>query len=170
MNRLATFALLGVLSVLPSSAQVNQADSQTLQAILTEVRAVHNELRLSQTSQLLLTELGIQQTAVSRDILRRDDLRSKLSQVQASQRDVAHRLAPIQENPEWGATPAEKKDLADLKQELEHSLASLKSQELERSSDLQDAENSLRREQVTLDNIQSQLNDIVKKLEPVSSQ
>ena len=171
MNQVATFALLGImLSAAPGFAQTSQTDSQTLQAILTEVRAIHNDVRLSQTTQLLLTELEIQQTTVNRATQRRDDFRSRLSEVQASQKEVVEKLARFQESSDPGTTPVEKKDFADFKQELEHSLEGLKSQELQRSNDLQEAESSLRKEQATLDNIQVQLNDVVKKLQPVSSQ
>jgi chromosome segregation ATPase len=167
MKRVAIFALFGVLSVLPGFAQTNQTDSQTLQAILTEVRAIHNEVRLSQTTELLLTELGIQQTAVNRATQRRDDFRSKVMEIQAHKKGVAGRLDHF--HPEAETSPAEKKEVADMQESLKNELEGLKSQELQRSNDLQEAETSLRREQGTLDDIQAQLSDVVKKLQPVSS-
>ena len=167
MNQIALIALLGSLSVLPSYAQTNQTDSQTLQAILAEVRAIHNEVRLSQTTQLLLTELEIQQTAVSRATQRRDDFRSKVLEIQAHEKEVAGRLDHF--HPEAETNPAEKKEVGDMQESLKNELEGLKSQELQRSNDLQEAEISLRREQGTLDNIQAELNDVVKKLQPVSS-
>jgi chromosome segregation ATPase len=168
MNRVATLAFFGMLSALPGFAQTNQTDSQTLQAILTEVRAIHNDVRLSQTTQLLLTELEIQQTAVNRTTQRRDDFRSKVLEIQAHEKEVAERLDRF--HPEAEPNPALKKEVADMQESLKNELEGLKSQELQRSNDLQDAESSLRREQATLDNIQAQLNDVVKKLQPVSSQ
>ncbi len=165
MNQVATLALFGVLGVLPSFAQANQTDSQTLQAILTEVRAIHNEVRLSQTTQLLLTELGIQQTAANRATQRRDDLRAKLSQVQANQKELVERLARFQEIFEAATDPENKKDGAANRDGIKSELEIVNSQARDVSNDLQEAESSLRREQSTLNNIQGQLGDVVKKLQ-----
>ena len=63
MKHAATFVLLGIIGVLPGFGQATaQADSQTLQAILVEIRGLHNDVRLSETTQILLTELEMQQT------------------------------------------------------------------------------------------------------------
>ena len=169
MNQAATLALFGILSVLPSFAQANQTDSQTLQAILTEVRAIHNEARLGQTTQLLLAELQIQQTAVDRAIQRRDDLRSKLSQTQANQKELVERLARFQGvDVEATTDPEKKKDDVAYRDSVKSELEIVNSQARDVSNDLQEAENSLGREQSTLDNIQAQLSDVVKKLQPAS--
>jgi hypothetical protein len=164
-----TFALFGVLSVVPGFAQTNQTDSQTLRDILTEMRAIHNEVRLSETTQILLTELGIQQTAVNRATERRDELRTRVSQTQVNQRELALRLTRAQESADAATTPEGKKNFADMQENLKSSIASLKRQELEYTNTLQEAESSLRKEQLTLDDIQGQLNDVVKKLQPATS-
>jgi chromosome segregation ATPase len=169
LNQAGAFAILGILGAVPTFAQANPADSPTLQAILTEVRAIHNEVRLSQTTQLLLTELEIQQTAVDRAIQRRDDLRSKVRQIQIDQKDVSGRLANFPENFSE-ATAQETKDAADMRESLRGSLEGLKAQELDRQNDLQDAESALRRQQATLDGIEAQLSDVVRKLQPASTQ
>ena len=79
-----------------------------MQSILTEVRAIHNDVRLSQTSQLLLAELGLEQTAVNRALQRRDDFRAKLSQAQAGEKEVNEKLARFDGNSDMGATADEK--------------------------------------------------------------
>jgi exonuclease VII small subunit len=169
MNRVATLALFGVLSVVPCFAQTNQTDSQTLRDILTEMRAIHNEVRLSESTQILLTELGIQQTAVNRATERRDELRSRVSQSQTNQRELTLRLTRAQESADAATTPETKKNFVDMQENLKSSIASLKRQELEQSNNLQEAESLLRKEQLTLDDIQAQLNDVVKKLQPASN-
>jgi uncharacterized phage infection (PIP) family protein YhgE len=166
MNQVAAFALLGILSVLPSFGQASQADSQTLQAILAELRGIHNEVRLSETTHILLAELQIQQTAVDRAIQRRDDLRTKLSQVQGNQKNIAAQLAQLEETSSTTMDAAQKKRLAEIQESLKSSLANLKSEEPERSNELQEAESSLRKQQDALDSIQGRLDEVMKKLQP----
>ena len=67
MKKLAAAVVAGVLGCGVGFGQTpTQTDSQTLQAILVEMRGLHNDVRMSQTTQILLTELEVQQTAVTR--------------------------------------------------------------------------------------------------------
>jgi chromosome segregation ATPase len=170
MKQLATFAFIGILSVVPGFGQTSQTDSQTLQAILIELRGIHNDVRLSQTTQILLAELELQQTAVNRAQEKRDNLRSTVAQLQTQQKVVTGELARFEENASTTVDPAEKKQNAQVQEQLKSQLTNLKAQEQDRSNELLDAEGRLGREQDALNAIQDQLNDVVKKLQPAGSQ
>ena len=83
-----TLTLFGISAA--SFSQVGSSDPQTLQAILTEVRALRQDLHTSlarvQSSQMLLYRLQRQPTVVGRASDPLDDARSKLSGIQAHQR------------------------------------------------------------------------------------
>jgi hypothetical protein len=169
MRRSAAFAFLALLSALPGLAQSSQTDSQTLQAILTEMRGIHNDVRLSATSQILLTELEVQQSAVDKASQRRDSMKTQLTQLQANEKNMAQQLANLESNtnvPE-GLQP---KQLQQFKDNIKSQTETLKSQEDQRANDLLDAESELRKAQDTLADIQGQLNAVVKKLQPATGQ
>ena len=69
-------------------AQTTSSDSQTLQALLTEVRQLRQDLQASltrmQSAQILLSRLQIQEVAVSRASQHLDDARSKLAEVEVA--------------------------------------------------------------------------------------
>ena len=169
MNRIPAFALLAILSALPLSGQTSQSDPQTLQQILSEIRSMHNDVRLGQTSQILLTEYEVQQSAVTRATQRRDDLRTRLTQLQANQKNWDAMIAQNEETADKTMDPTQKKQLTDQANNLKSALTSLKKQEQDTSNDLQDAETALAKEQNTLTGIKDQLDDIVKKLQPAGN-
>jgi chromosome segregation ATPase len=105
---------------------------------------------------------------VNRAMQRRDDLRTKVSQAQANQKNLATEVARLEESSATVFDPVQKKTLAQSQENLKSVLVNLKSQELEQENDLQDAEGLLRKEQETLDGIKDQLNEVVKKLQPTS--
>jgi chromosome segregation ATPase len=169
MNRIPAFALLAILSALPLSGQTSQSDPQTLQQILSEVRGIHNDVRLGQTSQILLTEYEVQQSAVTRATQRRDDLRTRLTQLQANQKNWDTMIAQNEEKADNTMDPTQKKQLTDQANNLKSTLTSLKKQEQDTANDLQDAETALAKEQSTLNGIKDQLDNIVKKLQPAGN-
>jgi len=74
-------------------AETTSSESQTLKALLTEVRQLREDLQGSLTSmasaQILLSRLQIQEVAVSRASEHLDDARSKLAEVQLVLRSEA---------------------------------------------------------------------------------
>src|SRR5258708_20183543 len=91
--RLAFFLPLVAFGI-PATAfgQAAASDSQTLQALLTEVRELRQDLRTSlarvQSGQILLSRLQAQQVAVARASERLEEARSALAGVQARPRRV----------------------------------------------------------------------------------
>jgi DNA repair exonuclease SbcCD ATPase subunit len=169
MKHAATFAVLVIVTVLPGFGQTpTQTDSQTLQAILAEIRGLHNDVRLSQTTQILLTELELQQTAVNRAMQKRDDAKNRVTQLQENEKNFTAQMARFDDAANATTDPQQKKQLSQQVEQLKNQLTGFKTQEQDRASDLVDNETALRREQDTLAGIQEQLNAVVKKMQPVS--
>jgi hypothetical protein len=166
MKTVAGLVLLGMLSTVPGRAQTSLTDSQTLQAILAEMRGLRNEARLGQTSQILLAEMLMQQNVVTRAQQKRDEMKNRATQAQDNERNIAAQVARFDENAAAAVDPQQKKQFAQMEEQMKMQMANLKAQEPDRTNDLQDAESALRKEQDTLAGIQEQLNDVVKKLQP----
>ena len=174
MAKLGVVALAVVLGVLGCGAGLGQTptqtDSQTLQAILVEMRALHNDVRLGQTTQILLTEMEVQRGVVDKALEKRDNARSRVSQLQSTEKNFAAQIAQNDENAKsMTLDPVQQKRIADQVQMLKSNMALFKGQEDDAATAQQDAEIQLRKEQETLDGIQDQLNDVVKKLQPGSN-
>jgi hypothetical protein len=170
MKHALTFALLGLIGVAPGLGQTGQTDSQTLQAILVEMRSLHNDVRLSQTTQILLTELEVQETAVSRAMQKRDDTRNRLTQEQANEKNMTSQIARFDDPTNASVDPQQRKQMSQMIDSFRAQLPAIRIQQQDASTDLQDAENALRKEQETLAGIQDQLNAVVKKLQPAATQ
>jgi hypothetical protein len=83
------------------SLKVPQPILETLQAILTEVRALRQELRISltrvQSTQILLSRYPMRQGAVARASQHFAEARSKLAEIQVRQREVAGEVKRLEE-------------------------------------------------------------------------
>jgi len=167
MKQISALVLLGILCTLPGSGQAPQTDSQTLQAILVEMRGIHNDVRLGQTTQILLTEMEVQRGVVDKAVEKRDGQRNRVSQLQLNEKNFAVQIEQDDENLKTTLDPVLQKRLADQQQNLKQNMANFKTQEQDAASALQDSESTLRKEQETLSGIQDQLNEVVKKLQPV---
>jgi chromosome segregation ATPase len=155
------------LLTLPGLAQVSQSDPQTLNEILAEVRAIHADVRLSETTQILLAELQLQQSAVNAAIQHRDASHTSLTQMQAQEKAISAEIARIDDpDSELQLDPVRKNQLAEQSAAYKARMPTLKTQEEQLANDLQDAESRVTSEQMKLSRIQSQLDDAVKKLQP----
>ncbi|HVT99335.1 MAG TPA: hypothetical protein VHE33_17665 [Acidobacteriaceae bacterium] len=165
--RAATVMCLALTAAIPCLAQSGQSDSQTLQAILAEIRAIHQEVKVTQTSQILLTELQVQQTVVNRATQRVDDAQSRLNDIKLAQKENAGEQARIKERLEQPISdPNEAQALTEHAEELKRQAATMATIEQERTTNLQSAQQQLKDAQDSLDEIQSQLNAIVKQMTP----
>jgi hypothetical protein len=164
----AAAVVLGVLGCGVGLGQTpTQTDSQTLQAILVEMRALHNDVRLGTTTQILLTEMEVQRGVVDKAMEKRDNARSRVSQLQSTEKNFTAQIAQNEENAKTMTLDSvQQKRIADQVQSLKTNMALFKGQEDDAASALLDAESQLRKEQETFDGIQDQLNDVVKKLQP----
>jgi len=166
--RPAWVTVFALVSALSAYGQTSQTDSQTLQAILAELRGIHNDVRLTAISQILLTELQTQQTVVNQISERVSNARLQVSNLQADEKRAATELVHAEDRVGEITDLQEKTALSEEIDRMKSGLAFLKGKEEGLSTNLQEAEGELRSAQDTLDGIQKDLNATVKKLRPVA--
>jgi chromosome segregation ATPase len=150
------------------AGQSGSSSEQTLQAILTELRAIHADMRVetshTQSMELLLAELQVQAGVVTRAVQRVDAARSKTSDVQEGIRRTTADITRVEEAQNAAATEADKSRLVSDMDRLKSGLSSLKKLEQDRLSNQQEAEASLQKAQDAYDAIEDQLSALMKTL------
>lgn len=163
---LLTLTLFGISAA--AFGQGASSDPQTLQAILTEVRALRQELRVSlarvQTSQILLSRLQMQEGAVARASEHLNDARSKLSDIQVRQREVTAEVKRLEDALGSEENMQQQKVLQDrvnhVKSELEVTRDSVRQRQ---TTEIQ-AQQQLRAEQDKLGALEAQLDDLIRTM------
>jgi chromosome segregation ATPase len=150
----------------PSLGQTTQGDSQTLQEILNELRGIHDDIRATETSQILLVELEVQESLVNHATQRVEEAQSKVNQIQIAQKHSAGDESRLEDELSQSTDPSQTKRINDDIERVKTGFATLKIEEQQDSTNLQEAEDQLRIAQDTLDGIQDKLNKIVKLLHP----
>ena len=149
-------------------AQTTSSDSQTLQALLTEIRQLRQDLQVSltriQSAQILLSRLQIQQVSVSRASQHLDDARSKLAEVQVVIRSEAAEIKHYEDSGDHAAQVEDALNRAKADLEASTILAQ------QRQSTETDAEQQMRTEQDKLDMLESRLDELVGKIGSPSAQ
>ena len=102
VTRAVFIAFLSLIPVVPSIGQARDRDSQTLHEILAELGAIHDDLRVSETTQLVVAELGIQQNVVSRDTESVDTVSAKLNDVRRIEKQGADNLEQTEDMSDEG--------------------------------------------------------------------
>src|SRR5258705_12953181 len=99
MKRLS-FLPLALLLVSTAFAQTSPADSDTLKAVLTEVRLLRHDLQTTtvaaQRAQILVYRAQAQESVVRRMQERVDDTRSRLAQIQTKQKNPSSSIKQIE--------------------------------------------------------------------------
>jgi chromosome segregation ATPase len=147
--------------------QTTSSDSQTLRALLAEVREPRQVLQSSltriQSAQILLSRLQIQELAVTRASQHLDNARSELAEVQAVLKSEAAEIKHFENE-----APNARENAA----QVEEALKRVKS-DLEASTNLGqqrqateiEAEEQLRAEQDKLNSLETQLDELVKNMD-----
>jgi len=175
MKRLS-FLPLTLLLVSPTAfAQTAPSDSDTLKALLMEVRQLRHDLQTTtvaaQRAQILIYRVQAQESAVRRMQERVDDARSRLAQVRFEQNNRAATIKQIEEKKSRSETPAtEQKDLEDTLTQIKARFDGDANKEGEIQATITDAEDRLRMEQAKLGGLQDQLDRLEKSLESSSQQ
>jgi hypothetical protein len=169
MTRLS-FLPATLLLVSTTFAQTNPTDSDTLKALLTEVRQLRQDLRTTtvaaQRAQILIYRVQAQESVVRRMQERLDDARSRLAQVRTEQSNRAASIKQIEEKKSRSETPAsEQKDLEDILTQIKVRFDADANKEGEIQATIVDAEDRLRMEQAKLGGLQDQLDRLEKILE-----
>ncbi len=159
----------------PVFGQSASADSQTLQALLAEVRQLRHDLQTTtiaaQRAQILLYRLQGQEAVVARASQRVDDARARLAETQSNRTKLTSDIRQDEdflshsENP-----PAERKQVEDLLAQLKAKLASVENEEQQRQIREMEAEDQLRAERAKLSELQDQLDRLETILESSSQQ
>jgi chromosome segregation ATPase len=142
------------------------SDSQTMREILTEIRGIHEDMRVTQTTQILLTEFEMQQSVVNRATEDVDSARTKLLEVQRDQKLVASDLQRAEDHLGEASDADEKKHIAEEIERHKSNIAAMTIEERGRTTTLQQMEQRLQTAQDTLEQIESELNAIVARLHP----
>src|SRR6267378_5717720 len=163
MNRSSLVALGHLLFSAACFGQTTPGDSQTLQALLSEVRQLRQDLQTTtiagQRAQILIYRLQGQEAAVARASQRLDEAREKLARIQDERKHVATDIKQHEnfmsntENP-----PTQRKDIEQgVLPQLKTRLESLGNQEQQLQTREIEAEQQLRAEEVKLSDLRDQL-------------
>ncbi|PYU52773.1 MAG: hypothetical protein DMG48_05730 [Acidobacteria bacterium] len=173
MNRLPLI-VLGLLLISPDCfGQSTPGDSQTLQALLSEVRQLRQDLQTTtiagQRAQILIYRLQGQEAAVARASQRMDEARDKLARIQDERKHVAADVKQQEDFTSNLENPAtQRKELEGVVARSKARLESLESQEQQLQTREIDAEQQLRAEEVRLGDLRDQLDRLDKALENAS--
>lgn len=164
------FLMLSVL--FPATAAFGQtpsSDSQTLQALLAEVRQLRQDLQnvtaVTQKSQILLYRLQAQEAATAHASQRLDDARAKLAESQANRKSVAAQLKQFEELQHVENSP-NKRGVESAIPHLKIRLETLVDEEQQRQTRQIEAEEQLRSEQAKVSALQYQLEQLESSLKP----
>jgi chromosome segregation ATPase len=159
--------VLLVISIAPSSfAQSSGTEEQTLASILAELRSMHEDMRASQSLQVLIAEMQIQQDAVNRASDRAEQARSILTTIQSGLKEVTIRLSDAQDKLSSAANSADQTRWKDEVDREQQAIKMMQGEEQARSSTFDDLQTKLRNAQDDLDSTQNQLNALLKKIAP----
>ena len=171
-----SFWLIVVLFGIPATAfgQSDISDSQTLRALLTEVRALGQDLLSSmarvQRGQILLSRLQTQQANVARAGDRLHDARGTLSDAQDHQKHASTEIKQLEDTLSAEENLTKQKELRDM---LNHSKSELENWAgIEQQCETKEieAEQQLRTEQDKLTTLETQLDALVRSLGNLADQ
>jgi hypothetical protein len=167
-NRRALIALFLLALATTSFGQNRESDSQTIREILTEIRGIHEDMRVTETTQILLTEFEMQQSVVNRATEKVDSARTKLLEIQRDQKLVTSDLERAEDHLSRASDTDERKHVAEEIERHKANIAALKVEERGRTTTLQQMEQRLQTAQDSLENIENELNAIIARLRPSS--
>jgi len=166
VNRIASVAFLWLAFIGVGVGQDRDTDSQTLRQILAELRAIHEDMRVTETTQLLVAEFETQQSVVNRATENVDNARSKLNENRLDQKQVAADLDRTQELLDKATNEDERNGLVQGIDQHKSNLAVLKTLERDLTATLQEMEQRLQNAQDKLETIESDLNAAISRLSP----
>lgn len=160
-----TFFVLGLL-LFSSTAfgQTASTDSQTLQAVLTEVHQLRQDLQTAATAarraQILIYRLYAQEASVERAFQRFDEAKSELDEFQARKKWQALQIKEYEERRDRAENPAQRKQLDDVIANLKSQMEAWAPEEQEAQAKKMELGEQLRIEQAKLDQLQNQLEQL----------
>ena len=161
---------LGLLLVAPAVfGQTPSTDTQTLQALLSEVRQLKRELQTqsvtTQRTQILFFRLQTQQAAVARASERADNARAKLADTQTTRKKLETEAQGVGDRLEHTDNAAERKDLEGMSQYYKRRLEELGEVQQQEQAKQAEAEDLLRLEESKLNELQTRLDELDRALQ-----
>jgi len=173
MNRSSLFVLGLLLLSTACFGQSTPNDSQTLQALLSEVRQLRQDLQTTiiaaQRAQILLYRLQGQEAAVARASERLDEAREMLAGAQSERK---HQAAEVKQHEEFISntenSSAQRKEFENMLPEDKTRLESFENLEQQQQARETEAEQQLRAEEAKLSDLRDQLDRLDKALDNAS--
>ena len=168
------FAVTLLLFPVAALGQTATNDSQTLQALLAEVRQLRQDLRTSnlaaQRAQILIYRLNAQEAATARVSQRLDEVKERLAQTDVERKQNGTQMKQYEDMKERTENPQELKQFDEVISVLKARIESSAPQEQELQSKQTELEEELRTEQAKLGRLQDELDRLDKALEDSSRQ
>jgi chromosome segregation ATPase len=170
-----SFLILTLLLVSPTAfAQTVPTDSDTLKALLAEVRLLRHDLQTTivaaQRAQILIYRVQGQESVVRPLQERVDDTRSKLAQIHSEQKMLTVEMKQNEELLDHNEHATTRKEVEETIARIKTRLETQANAEQESQAKLVESEQQLRMEQAKLDGLQSQLDRLEKTLENFNGQ
>jgi chromosome segregation ATPase len=163
-DRFVLLVLSWLVLMSPSLAQKQDTDVETLKKILVELRAIHQDMRVTETTQLLVAELQMQQATVNRATESADGARAKLNGIHLDQKRAADEVARAEDRLEKAQNLDERNALSQDIDRRKSDVAALKAIERDSNSNLQAMEQRLQNAEDKLANIEGELNAAISRL------
>jgi predicted nucleic acid-binding Zn-ribbon protein len=161
----AVFSTFLLVATIPASfGQSTESDSQILREILAELRAMHQDMRVTESTQILVAELQMEQSAVIRATESADNARARLSDIHRDQKTAEADLARTQEQLDKATSLDEQNALSNEIARQKSNIASLKIAERDSAATLQQMEERLQVAQEKLASIDDELNGVISRL------
>jgi chromosome segregation ATPase len=155
-----------------ASAQTASPDTQALQALVTEIRQLRQDLQatniVTQRVQIVLYRLQIQTALVTGAASRLDDVRTSHGKAQSELKRVSVYIPQVEEEVKSAQDPAQRKAKEDSLTQVKANLEHIRADEQRLQSREIDAETQFRAEQNKLTDLQDQLDRLDKLLDSLS--
>jgi len=161
MLRPSVLALSLLLFTSPALGQAAPTDSQTLQALLAEIRQLRQDLQTSaiaaRRAQILIYRLHVQEAAVAQASQRLDEAKSSIEQLRASRKYQEIQFKRYQDMKDRAENAVQRQQFEDAITELKAQMEASVSEEQEVQIREMELERQSRIEQAKLDQLQEEL-------------
>ena len=161
LNRILSVTSLFFLVTVVSAAQTQSPEAETLRQILVELRAIHEDLRVSASTQFLLAELQLQQGILTHAMQDTDNAQKTLTGIHQDQKQIAAELESARNKLEIAASADERNAISQGIEDRKSHLAGLKAAERDWNSTLLDMQQRLQNAQDKLADIESKLSSAI---------
>lgn len=148
--------------------QATPSDTQTLQALLTEVRALRQDVRVSlnraQTMQILLARFQMQEGVVTRASDRLNEARQKLSDARTNQKEMILHVKQLEDALNSTGSAQEQASLQERIKQGKSELEIAADLAQQRQTAQMQSEQQLRDEQDKLGAIEAQLDELIRTM------